>query len=94
MDDPTRDPPFPDACRIGRAFIPPCCTAITREFLVDGMLYLAFHVTGHGWFPPRHGRIEDINDTGTLVDADGTERRIRWRSDREPQFVPGAEGGS
>lgn len=83
MDEPTRDPPFPDACRTGRCFITPCCTASTHEFLVDGAHYLAFQVAGHGWWPARPGRIEDINDTGTLVAADGAERRVRWRPDRE-----------
>ena len=83
MQNPTRDPPFPDACRTGRMFITPCCTASTHEFLVDGALHLASRVAGHGWFPARPGCIEDINDDGTLVDADGTERRLRWRADRE-----------
>ena len=83
MDQPSPNPPFPDACRTGRAFITPCCTASTREFLVDGVLYLASRVAGHGWWPARRGRIEDINDTGTLVEADGTERRVYWRADRE-----------
>ncbi len=92
MDDLTRDPPYPDACRTGRAFITPCCTSATREFIVDGVLYLASHVTGHGWFPPRRGRIEDINDTGTLVDTDGTERHIQWQPDRDPPFLSDAEG--
>lgn len=87
MEDLTADPPFPGACRIGRAFIAPCCTSSTREFLVDGVLYLACRVAGHGWFPPRRGRIEDINDTGTLVDADGTERRVWWQPDRELKFL-------
>ena len=81
--EPTADPPFPDACRTGRAFISPCCTAGTFEFLVDGVLYLSFHVAGHGWFPAWPGRIEDINDTGTLVEAPGQERRVHWRPDRE-----------
>ena len=40
----TKDAPFPDAQRTGRAFITPCCTAGSREFLVDGVLWLAFHV--------------------------------------------------
>ncbi len=31
----------------------------------------------------RTSRIEDINHDGTVVEADGTERRIRWRADRE-----------
>ena len=92
MDDLTRDPPYPDACRTGRAFITPCYTSATREFIVDGVLYLASHVTGHGWFPPRHGCIEDINDTGTLVDTDGTERHIQWQPDRDPPFLSDAEG--
>ncbi len=83
MDSPTRDPPFPDALRTGRSFISPCCTARTHEILVDGILHLALRVAGHGWFPACPGRIEDINDHGTLVDADGTERRLHWRADRE-----------
>ena len=29
MNDPTADPPFPDACCTGGAFITPCCTAGT-----------------------------------------------------------------
>ena len=76
--DRTAEPPFPDAARTGRAFISPCCTASIREFLVDGTLWLAGSVAGHGWGQPWMGRIEDINDTGTLVDADGTERPTRW----------------
>ena len=83
MDKRSPNPPFPDACRTGRAFITPCCTARCTEFLVDGVLYLASSATGHGWWPARPGRIEDINDTGTLVEADGTERRVFWRAHRE-----------
>lgn len=83
MDQRSSNPPFPDTCRTGRAFITPCCTASTREFLVDGVLYLASRVAGHGWSPAWRGRIEDVNDTGTLVEADGTERRVYWRADRE-----------
>ena len=83
MYERTVDAPFPDACRTGRAFISPCCTAAVREFEVDGVLYLASSVVGHGWSAPWQGRIEDINDTGTLVDKDGSERRIYWRGDRE-----------
>ena len=55
---------------------------------MDGALCLAFHVEGHGWFEPRPGRVEDINDDGTLVDADGTERRVRWRADRDSTATP------
>jgi len=47
--------------------------------------YLSFHVAGHGWFPARPGRIEDINDTGTFCDGAGNERRVYWRPDREGQ---------
>ncbi len=78
MTEFTRDPPFPDAQRTGRAFISPCCTAGTFEFLVDGTLWLAFNVAGHGWGSPHQGSIDEINDTGTKVDTDGTERRVRW----------------
>lgn len=83
MNKRTPEAPFPDACLTGRAFISPCCTSSTREFCVDGVLYLASRVTGHGWSVPWPGRIEDINDTGTVVEKDGSERPIRWRADRE-----------
>ena len=82
MDQPSPNPPFPDACRTGRAFITPY-NASSTEFLVDGVLYIASAVVGRGWWPARPGRVEDINHTGTLVEADGTERRIVWRADRE-----------
>lgn len=49
MNERTPEAPFPDACRTGRAFISPCCTAAVREFRVDGVLYLASSVVGHGW---------------------------------------------
>ncbi len=89
MHGPTRNPPFSDACRTGRLFITICCAASTHEFSVDGALCLAFHVEGHGWFGPRPGRIEDINDDGTLVDADGTERPVRWQADLDGAATPG-----
>ena len=89
MDERTPDPPFPDACRTKRCFITPCCTAGTHEFLVDGAYYLAFQVAGHGWSPAWPGRIDDINDTGTLVDADGTERKIYWRAGRDAGTAAG-----
>lgn len=84
----TPEPPFPDACRTGRQFISPCCTASVSEFCVDSTLHLASHVTGRGWSAAWPGQIEDINDDGTIigadiVEADGTERRIRWQSERE-----------
>ena len=77
--DRTPHPPFPDTARTGRAFISPCCTASVTEFLVDGQLWLAGSVAGHGWSQPWQGSVDDINDTGTMVEADGTERRIYWR---------------
>lgn len=83
MSERTPEAPFPDACRTGRAFISPCCTASIREFMVDGTLYLASSVAGHGWSTPWQGRIEDINDTGTLIEKDGSERPIHWRADRK-----------
>jgi len=64
-------------------FISPCCTASVQEFLADGTLRLASHVAGHGWSAAWPGRIEGINDDGTIVEADGSERRIRWRADWE-----------
>lgn len=79
----TPNPPFPDDVQTGRAFISPCCTASVREFRVDGVLWLAGSVAGHGWVEPWQGSIDDINDTGTLVDADGTERRVFWSAGRE-----------
>ena len=82
MNQPSLNPPFPDACRTGRACTTPY-NASSTEFLVDGVLYIASAVVGHGWWPARPGRVEDINHTGTLVEADGTERRIVWRADRE-----------
>ena len=83
MDPRTAEPPFPDACRTGRMSISPCCTDSLCEFVADGTLYLASHVAGHGWSAPWQGRIEDINDDGVIVEADGAERRIRWQGDRE-----------
>ena len=83
MYDRTPEPPFPDACRTGRKFISPCCTAGVLEFRADNVLHLASHVAGHGWSAAWPGRIEDINDDGVIVEADGAERRIRWQGDRE-----------
>ncbi len=95
----TPEPPFPDACRKraaprpegrnaagrfeGRKFISPCCIASVSEFCVDSTLHLASHVTGHGWSAAWPGQIEDINDDGTIIGADRTERRIRWQAERE-----------
>ena len=83
MTERTPNPPFPDACRTGRAFISPCCAASITEFLSDGRLWLAGRVAGHGWSPPWPGSIDTINDTGTLVEADGSERRVVWQPGRE-----------
>lgn len=79
----TPDAPFPDAALTGRTLISPCCTASVREFRIDGVLWLAGRVAGHGWSAPWQGSIDDINDTGTVVEADGTERRVFWSADRE-----------
>lgn len=81
--DRTPEPPFAADARTGRAFISPCCTAGVHEFMVDGQLWLASSVAGHGWGKPWRGSIDEINDTGTLVDANGTERSVHWRADRE-----------
>ncbi len=75
-------PPFTDAQRTGRSFITPCCTAGTFEFRLDDVLWLASHVAGHGWSAPWRGSIDDINDTGTKVDADGAEHRVSWDPER------------
>ena len=83
MSDRTPEAPFPNACLTGRKFISPCCTSSVREYMVQGVLHLASRVVGHGWSAPWPGRIEDINDTGVLVEKDGSERPIRWRADRE-----------
>ena len=83
MDRPTTDPLFSDALRTGRKSIMPCCTADTHEFLVDGEHHLATRVAGHGWPPSEPGRIERIDDTGTVVEADGTECRVCQRPERD-----------
>ena len=99
MHDRTPDAPFPDACRKrvalrlegrnaagrfeGRKFIAPCCTASLHEFLADGILHLASSVAGHRWSAAWPSRIEDVNDDGWIIEADGSERRIRWQGDRE-----------
>ena len=79
-EDRTKAPPFPDSARTGRAFITPCCTSGVHEFLVDGVFWLANSVAGHGWSTPWLGRVEEINDTGTKVEADGSERKVYWRA--------------
>jgi hypothetical protein len=82
-EDRTTDAPFPDTARTGWSFISPCCTAGVTEFLVDGVYWLAGSVAGHGWSKPWPGRIADINDDGTVTAPDGSERRIRWRPERD-----------
>jgi hypothetical protein len=79
----TKDCPFPEEAKTGRMFITPCCTASVNEFLVDGELWMCGSVAGHGWGKPWKGKVEDINDTGTMVDADGSERKVYWRADRD-----------
>jgi len=53
----------------------PCCTASTRGSLVHGTIWLTSTIAGHGWSDPWLGWIEDVNDTGTIVGADGCDRR-------------------
>jgi hypothetical protein len=79
ITDRTLEPPIRDAACTGRAFIISCCTASVTEFLVNAQLWLAGSVAGHGWTKPWPGSIDDINETGTLVDANRTERPIHWR---------------
>jgi len=83
MHDHTPEPPFPDTCHTSRMFITPCCAASVQEFLANGSLHLDSHVAGHGWSAAWRGRIEGINDDGTIVEADGSEHRIHWRADWE-----------
>ena len=78
-DERTRTPPFPDEARTGWIFISPCCTSSVREFSIDGTFWLAGHVANHGWSKPWIGRVQDINDTGTIVHRDGSEYPRRWR---------------
>jgi len=78
-DDRTKAPPFPDDTRTGWAFIPPCRTSSVREFLIDGAYWLAGHVVGHGWSQPWPGRIQDTNDTGTIICPHGTEQPVHRR---------------
>ncbi len=68
MENRTSEPPFPNACRTGRMFISPYCTASVREFLAGSTLHLASYVAGRGWSATWPGR---------------SERRIRWRADWE-----------
>ncbi len=79
----TANAPFLDDTRTGRGCISPCCTASVEEFRVDGVLWLAGSVIGHGWSAPWQGSIKAINDTGTIVEADGTERAVFWSARRE-----------
>jgi len=88
MHDHTPAPPFLDTCRTsrtGRMSSALYCTASVLEFFGGGTLtvHLASHVAGHGWSAAWPGRIEGINDDGQIVEADGSERRIRWRADWE-----------
>jgi hypothetical protein len=68
-------PPFPDATRTGRAFVPPCGTATIIEFRIGAALWLAQRYVRHGWSPAWPGSIEDITYPGTLLDADGRARQ-------------------
>lgn len=74
----TAEAPFSDETRTRRAFVSLCCTSLVAEFSVDGVLWLANRIVGHGWSRPWQGSVDGINDTGTLIDADDTERAISW----------------
>jgi hypothetical protein len=65
----------------GRMFIPPCCTAATVEFVnSDEVTYLRCRVAGHGWTSePWEDSLDNVNDTGTFVDYDGTEHARHYR---------------
>jgi hypothetical protein len=83
MSDRTLTAPFTADEAAGRAFVTPCCTLSIHEFRRGGMLWLVGHVAGHGWTKSWPGSIDDINDTGILV-QDGRERRVVYdpRKDR------------
>lgn len=70
----------------GRLFISPCCTAASVEYADEnGKLYTRYRVAGHGWQSEYvAGSVDDINDTGTITEADGTERKVHFR---EPKPV-------
>jgi hypothetical protein len=69
----------------GRKYITPCCTAATVEYRDEsGALFLRCTVAGHGWTSDYFaGSVDEINDTGTIVEADGTERSVHWKPSRD-----------
>jgi hypothetical protein len=70
----------------GRKFITPCCTASTIEYVDEsGHTWLRSQVVGHGWTSDYfRGAVDEINDGGTVVEADGSERRVYWRDTNDP----------
>ena len=70
MNEHTPEAPFPDACLTGKAFITPCCTAGVFEFRADSTPHLASHVAGHSWSAAWPCQIGDIDDDGTIVEAE------------------------
>ena len=73
---PRRLPPFPPETRTGRLFIYPSGTAIIREFLVNGVLWLSSYTAQTGWSDPWPASLGTVNDNGLLVDSFGTASRV------------------
>lgn len=71
----------PRMVETGRKYITPCCTAATVEYRDEsGALFLRCHVAGHGWTSDYFaGSVDEINDTGVIVEVDGTERSVFWK---------------
>lgn len=81
-----KDCPLPEAAKTGWSFISPCCTAGVDEFLIDGEYWLCFSVAGHGWnATPWRGRVQDINDTGSICEPGKPERRVFWSQRRQDE---------
>lgn len=78
----SNEKPFEQHQATGRKFITPCCTVSTHEYLVDATYYLVSHVAEYGWSKPWCGSLDDINETGTLVDAGGHERAVYYDASR------------
>lgn len=76
------------AVATGWKYISPCCTASVEEFLLpDGSIWCIGSVAGHGFSKPWGGTIADINEYGTIVRPDGTERRCVYDPSKdEPLF--------
>jgi hypothetical protein len=60
--------PLPETAEsTGNQFISRCCTASTKEFVVDGERWLVGTVAGHGWNQkPFKGWAADVNGSGSF----------------------------